>query len=164
MPFAILWPTFALVALIFIVWFTLFVQRFGHIRRNPPTAADLADGEAAMRYFRPVEMPANNLANLFEMPVLFFALVPLLLVTHQADHIQVLLAWAFVILRAVHSVIHIAGIRPKEAKGMPPRLLVYAFSCFVLAAMWIGFFIDITSAASAYHDALDAIPVGFGQP
>ena len=34
MPFAILWPTFALVALIFVVWLVLFVQRFAHLKRN----------------------------------------------------------------------------------------------------------------------------------
>ncbi len=157
MPFAILWPTFALVALIFVVWFTLFVQRFGHFRRNPPRAEDLATGEAALRYFQPVEMAANNLRNLFEMPVLYFALVPLLLVTNQADHIQVLLAWAFVILRVGHSIIHIG---PKKVQ---PRFLVYLASCVVLSAMWIGFFVDTVWAASAYHDALDAMPVDFRQ-
>jgi hypothetical protein len=100
-PLGILWPTFALVALIFTVWFILFVQRIGHMRRNPPRAEDIATGEAAMRYFTPVEMPANNLRNLFEMPVLYFALVPLLLITHHANHLQVLLAWIFVVLRGV---------------------------------------------------------------
>ncbi|TPG39091.1 MAPEG family protein [Sphingomonas koreensis] len=148
MPFGILWPTFALVALIFVVWVVLFVQRFAHIKRNPPSAADFADGDAAMRYFRPVEMPANNLANLFEMPVLFFALVPLLLITRHADHLQVLLAWVFVVLRCVHSVIHIG---PKKVQ---PRFLVYLASCAVLLAMWIGFFVDMLHAASVYHAAL----------
>lgn len=133
----ILWPTFALVALIFIVWLTLFVQRFGHIKRNPPTAAYFATGEAAMRYFEPVEMPANNLRNLFEMPVLYFALVPLLLITHHAGHVQVLLAWIYVTLRAVHSFIHIG---PKKVMQ---RFQVYLLSCIVLSAMWIGFFIDM---------------------
>lgn len=140
MPITILWPTFALVALIFAVWFTLFVQRLGHIRRSPPRAEDFASGEAALRYFRPVEMPANNLANLFEMPVLFFALVPLLMLTRHADHIQVLLAWLFVLLRAVHSFIHIG---PKQVK---PRFFVYLLSCIVLSAMWIGFAIDMATA------------------
>jgi hypothetical protein len=132
----------ALVGLIFAVWFTLFVQRFGHIRRNPPTAADFADGEAAMRYFRPVEMPANNLANLFEMPVLYFALVPLLLLLHHAGHVQVVLAWIYVLLRAAHSYIHIG---PNQIR---PRFLVYLASCAVLSVMWIGFAIDMLGAAA----------------
>jgi hypothetical protein len=148
MPFGILWPTFALVALIFVVWFTLYIQRFGHMRRNPPRATDFADGDAAMRYFRPVEMPANNLANLFEMPVLYFALVPLLMITRHADHVQVLLAWTFVVLRAAHSVIHIG---PKK---VPPRFFVYLASCVVLSAMWTGFAIDMLHSANVYDAAL----------
>ena len=138
-PLGILWPTFALVALIFIVWFVLFVQRFGHMRRNPPRAEDIATGEAAMRYFTPVEMSANNLRNLFEMPVLYLALVPLLLITHHANHLRVLLAWIFVALRALHSFIHIG---PKKVM---PRFMVYLASCIALSAMWIGFAIDMLS-------------------
>lgn len=133
----ILWPTFALVALIFIVWFTLFVQRLGYMKRNPPRAEDFLTGETAMRYFAPVEMPANNLRNLFEMPVLYFALVPLLMITHHANHIQVLLAWIYVLLRVVHSFIHIG---PKKIR---PRFMVYLASCVVLSAMWVGFAIDM---------------------
>jgi hypothetical protein len=155
MPFAILWPTFALVLLIFIVWAVLFVQRFGHMRRNPPGADDLAGGAAALRTFAPVEMAANTLRNLFEMPVLYFALVPLLLVTRHADHLQVILAWTFVVLRAVHSVIHIGP------KRVPARFLVSLASCLVLAAMWIVFFVDMLHAASLYHQAMDAMgPLG----
>jgi len=138
-PLGILWPTFVLVALIFTVWFILFVQRIGHMRRNPPRAEDIASGEAAMRYFTPVEMPANNLRNLFEMPVLYFALVPLLLITHHANHLQVLLAWIFVALRALHSFIHIG---PKKVM---PRFMIYLASCITLSATWIGFAIDMLS-------------------
>jgi hypothetical protein len=148
----ILWPTFALVAVIFAVWFTLFVQRFAHLRRTPPKPADFATGEAAKRYFTPVEMPANNLANLFEMPVLFFALVPLLIATNHANHIQVVLAWAFVVLRALHSIVHIGP------KNVQVRFLVYLLSVAVLMAMWIGFFVDMLGAASAYHAAMAGMP------
>jgi len=135
----ILLPTFALVALVFIVWLVLFVQRMGHIKRNPPRKEDFDTGAAAMRYFEPVEMPANNLRNLFEMPVLFFALVPLLMITHHANHLQVLLAWIYVALRVLHSVIHIF------VRKVQTRFMVYLLSCIVLSVMWIGFAIDIMS-------------------
>ncbi len=141
----ILWPTFVLVALIFIVWFVLFFQRMAHMKRTPPRAGDFDDGESALRYFRPVEMPANNLANLFEMPVLYFALVPLLIITTNANYIQVALAWAFVVTRALHSYIHIG---PKK---VPLRFLAYLLSVIVLMAMWIGFFVDIAMAAAEYQ-------------
>jgi hypothetical protein len=147
----ILWPTFALVALVFIVWFVLFFQRMAHMKRNPPRPGDFDDGEAALRYFRPVEMPANNLANLFEMPVLYFALVPLLIITANANYIQVALAWAFVVTRALHSYIHIG---PKK---VPLRFLAYLLSVIVLMAMWIGFFVDIAMAAAEYQRVMGGI-------
>ena len=133
---ALLWPTFALAGLIFLVWATLLVQRLRHIRSNPPRNADFATGAAAMRYFEPVEMPANNLRNLFEMPVLYFALVPLLLVTGHGGEVQVVLAWAYVALRTLHSFIHIGP------KRVTPRFFVYLASCAVLSAMWIGFLVE----------------------
>lgn len=136
----ILWPTFFLVALIYTVWFVMYVRRFGHMKRKPPTADDFATGETSLRYFQPVEMPANNLRNLFEMPVLYFAIVPLLIITHLANHLQVTLAWVFVVLRIVHSVIHASG-GPVVA-----RFSIYALSCAVLLAMWIGFAVDISAA------------------
>ncbi len=144
----IFWPTFALVGLVFAVWMTLFVQRFALMKRNPPSATDFADGDAALRYFRPVEMPANNLANLFELPVLYFALVPLLLITGSTNGFQVLLAWAFVLLRMGHSVIHIG---PKKVQA---RFIVYLLSTIVLFAMWIGFFVDMVWQAYAYSQAV----------
>ena len=134
---AILWPTIALVVLSFSVWFTLLWRRFGHIAAYPPTAADFADGESVALYFRAVERPAHNLANLFEMPVLYFALVPLLMITGQASVWQVALAWLFVGLRACHSHEHIGGNRIRL------RARVYIAACAVLAAMWLGFAIDL---------------------
>lgn len=137
MQFPILWPTFALVALITFIWFSLVLARMGHIRRNPPKASDFESGENALRYFQPVEMPSNNFSNLFEMPVLFFALIPLLLITDQASAAQVMLAWAYVVLRAVHSFIHIV------VRKVVWRATVYWISSGVLIAMWAGFAVDM---------------------
>lgn len=141
--FAILWPTFALVALIAIIWFWLVLARMGHIRRNPPKAEDFASGENALRYFQPVEMPSNNFSNLFEMPVLYFALVPLLLFTDQASQVQVTLAWVYVAMRALHSFIHIV------VRKVVWRATVYWISSGILIAMWIGFFVDLLALQRA---------------
>ena len=108
--------------------------------RRLEVAEDFAHGEAAARYFRRVEMPASNLANLFEMPVLYFALVPLLMLTRHAGHVQVTLAWLFVLLRALHSFIHIG---PRKIRL---RFFVYLASCILLSAMWIGFAIELAGA------------------
>lgn len=152
MGISILWPTFALVGLMFIVYLMMFVKRFGHIRANPPKDADLATGEAALRYFEPVEMPANNYRNLFEMPVLYFALVPLLLITGHDSLTQMVLAWVYVGLRYVHSFVHIG---PKK---VPVRALLFSLSALVLLAMWIGFAVDIASVKPVL-DGLTENPV-----
>lgn len=137
MTTAILWPTIALVALIFSVWVQVPFRRVAYIRRNPPRREDFATGDAAARYFAPIDLPANNLANLFEMPVLFFALVPLLLLTRHAGTVETVLAWAFVALRAAHSVIHTGS------NVIRIRFLIYGASCAVLLAMWLGFAVDL---------------------
>lgn len=137
----IVWPTIALVALIFVVWFTMALTRFNHMRANPPKPDDFADGASALRYFAPVEMPSNNLRNLFEMPILYFALVPLLIATGLENNIYAVLAWIFVLFRAVHSYVHIG---PKKVQL---RFTFYLLSCVVLAAMWIGFAVDMVKAS-----------------
>ena len=149
MGISILWPTFALAGLTFVIFLVMFVKRFGHIRANPPKAEDLATGEAALRYFAPVEMPANNYRNLFEMPVLYFALVPLLLITNLDSGVQLVLAWIYVALRYLHSFVHIG---PKK---VPVRAMLFVFSAIVLSAMWIGFAIDVASAQSVFDRAMD---------
>lgn len=141
MSTAILWPTFALVLLIFLVLVTLAAQRFRHVRANPPSPEDVATSAAAKTYFEPVEAPANNLANLFEIPVLYFALVPLLLLFRHAGHFEVLLAWIYVALRVVHSLIHIG--RGKVVG----RFMVYLASCLVLAIMWANFALFIATTS-----------------
>ena len=54
-----------------------------------------------------------------------------------AGPVQIVLAWTYVALRAVHSWIHIV---PKRVQ---PRFLVYLISCTVLSAMWIGFAVEM---------------------
>lgn len=140
---ALLWPTVAMAGLIFVVWFVLLRKRFAHIAANRPTAADFADVEAVSRYFRPVERPAQNLANLFEMPVLYFALAPLLILTGCASTAQVALAWIFVGFRLAHTVIHIGP------NMIMARARVYIASNIVLFAMWVGFVVDLLALAGA---------------
>ena len=71
----------------------------------------------------------------------------LLIVTELANDIQVVLAWAYVALRAIHSWLHLAG-RVKQ------RFLSYALSVAVLVAMWTGFTVDAYSAARAYGETM----------
>jgi hypothetical protein len=134
---AFLWPCFSLVALVFLVWGALFVGRMRIMRSVKPTRSDFETQEAQARYFAKADMARANLANLFEMPVLFWALTPLLALTQRMSDLELALAWVYVALRYAHSWLHIV------ARDVRWRARCYLASCAVLAVMWIAFAIDI---------------------
>jgi len=142
-PFSILWPTFALAALVFIVWTVMIAHRIGGHWHDRPQPEDVAArGEAALPYS--VGASANNFHRLFEIPMLYFALVPLLLITHQAGHFQVVMAWLFVLLRVLQSLVHIMTKKVSASGAM------FLASTIVLLAMWVGFFVTLSTAAHRY--------------
>ena len=104
---AILGPVFAMLLLTFLVWTFMYVRRIRFIRRSGATPQELAVPGALAAMSPPeVSNPSDNLKNLFEIPVLFYALALILLVTGEADRIDLALAWTFVAFRALHSAVH----------------------------------------------------------
>lgn len=49
----------------------------------------------------------RNVANQYELPVLFYALVLMLVAINRVTMFDVIIAWAFVAVRLAHAVIHI---------------------------------------------------------
>jgi hypothetical protein len=79
---AIFGPFFAMVSLTLVVWVYMYVRRIGFIRSNGISPKDLAvPGELARLSPPGVSNPSDNLKNLFEIPVLFYALALYLFVT-----------------------------------------------------------------------------------
>ena len=90
-----------------LVWIYMYVRRLAFIRANRIPPQELTTPEkAAMLLPEAIALPANNLRNLLELPVLFYALCLYLYVTESADGLYVVAAWTFVALRSAHSVIH----------------------------------------------------------
>ena len=79
----------------------------------------------------------NAFANQFEVPVLFYVLVILLIVLHHAGWLYVILAWIFVLFRILQAGIHVT------ANNMLWRGQAYAVSVVVLFVMWVIFAIEI---------------------
>ena len=52
-----------------------------------------------------VSNPSDNFKNLFEIPVLFYALVLYLFITLSVDGVYLVAAWLFVLLRTLHSLV-----------------------------------------------------------
>ncbi|MCX7346486.1 MAG: MAPEG family protein, partial [Alphaproteobacteria bacterium] len=77
---------------------------------------------------------ANKYQNQFEVPVLYFALLPLLLATGKADGVSVVLSWAFVASRVAHSIVHLGA----NVVLTRFRLFVLGFSLVALMWAWFG--------------------------
>lgn len=123
----ILLPVFVQVTLTFVVLLILAFRRFGAVRGGK------LRGPVALReanwpdYTRQAEY---NYQNQFELPVPFYVLMILLIITRQADMVLMMLAWIFVALRVVHAAIHLTS---NDLKYRGPLFVVGAF---VLMIMW----------------------------
>jgi hypothetical protein len=83
------------------------VRRIRFINGNAISPVDLAvPGRLAALSPPEVSNPSDNLKNLFEIPVLFYALALYLYVTQQVDALYVGAAWVFVVFRVLHSAVH----------------------------------------------------------
>lgn len=104
---AILAPFLAMMLLTALVWVYMYSRRLGYIKANRIQPQDLATPEMAAKLLpEAVTLPANNVRNLLELPVVFYALCLYLYVTGSVDGVHVVSAWMFVALRAVHSAVH----------------------------------------------------------
>lgn len=104
---AIFGPFFATMFLTLVVWIYMYARRVDFISSNKLRPDDLAAPGALARLSPPaVSNPSDNLKNLFEMPVLFYALALYLFVTNQVDAVYVYAGWIFAGFRALHSVVH----------------------------------------------------------
>lgn len=82
---------------------------------------------------------SDNFRNLFEVPVLFYALAGVALATGHTPGWLVVGAWLFVALRVLHSLIHCTYNKVMH------RLAVFLTSFIVVVALWIAFFLSLAS-------------------
>jgi hypothetical protein len=100
-------PFIAMMLLTFIVWVVMYVRRLHYIISNRIDTRQLTTPEKGAKLIaEKVSWPAYNFRNLFELPVLFYALCLYLFATGNVDTMFVSSAWLFVALRSVHSLVH----------------------------------------------------------
>jgi len=104
---AIFAPFFVMMFLTLAVWAYMYARRIPFINSLKLKPEDLAKpGELARLSPPAVSNPSDNLKNLFEIPVLFYALALFLFVTNRVDALYLAAAWVFVAFRAAHSLVH----------------------------------------------------------
>jgi hypothetical protein len=127
---AIFGPFFAVIGVTALVWIYLYAKRIPFIQSLG--GVDLsAPGELARLSPASVSNPSDNFKNLFELPVLFYALCLYLFATSQVDGAYVAAGWLYAVLRALHSAVHCTF------NHVLTRFWVYFASCLALAYMGV---------------------------
>jgi hypothetical protein len=120
----------AMAAIVFTVAGVMFRRRVAFMKANrlhPQKVATSAKMAAAIEDTR----ASDNFRNLFEMPVLFYAAVLTATVTNMTSIVLLVLAWGYVLARALHSAIHCTH------NTVMQRFYAFLTSTLLLLAMWI---------------------------
>jgi hypothetical protein len=127
---SILYPVFALAGLTGLVLLLIPIVRIRAVRRREVRGIDFKLGESAA-VPDAVRIPNRNYMNLLELPVLFYVVCLLFYVAVLPTPGAIWLAWVYVGLRAVHSVVHLTY------NHVIHRLVLFAASNGVLTVLWV---------------------------
>ena len=129
-PVSILPPVFALVIWTACVMMLMLITRIRAVRRREIGLADFKYGESAAVSSK-IGLPNKNYANLLQLPLLFYFVCLLLYLTSDITVLMVILAWTYVGLRLVHSLIHVTY------NHVFHRFIAFALSTAVLGTLWV---------------------------
>ena len=131
----ILAPLFAQVLLTFAVMIGMMVHRGSALVSGTTRYQDIAMRQP--NWPHRASLFGNSFSNQFELPVLFYVLVILAMMTKHADFLFVVLAWVFVLFRALQAFVHVTN------NNVPFRGGFYGIAAIVLLIMWLIFIVKI---------------------
>ena len=105
----------------------------GRVRAVRSGQVKYSEIDTKTAYSETVQKFANNYVSQFELPVLFYAVLVLVLATELVDFVLIGLAWAFVGARLVHSFVHTGSNR------IATRFKVFVAGLVFLVGMWAWF-------------------------
>ncbi|WP_134496782.1 MAPEG family protein [Microvirga pakistanensis] len=135
---AVLLPAYVQVGLTFLLLFWLGRSRVLALRAGDVRMADVALGER--NWPKRILQIQNSYHSQFELPVLFYVLTALALITRKADMLFVVMAWMFVVSRLVHAFIH------TTSNKMIRRFQAFVVGVIILMIMWIVFALRVLFA------------------
>lgn len=132
-------PVIALALLTFGTMILMGRRRFAAIRAGKIPPGYFKDYQQREPFLIPSEVQVANrhYMNLFEMPVLFYALIPLLIITDKADNVSLYFAWAFVVARVAHAIVHMTSNK------LMYRMRFFFIGSFILFLLWVRFGIQL---------------------
>ena len=125
---SILLPVLTLAFWTFIIFAIMAPARFYFLRmKHPQTAAHTKNLKGVLPPW--TERVADNYNHLFEQPVVFYVVALLIAVINNIEPLMIQLAWAYVALRVLHSIVQITF------NFVPLRFTLFVTSWLILGYM-----------------------------
>ena len=138
MPHLIFQPVAVVMLLTMLVWFLMYIKRNSYVISNKIDPQALSSPTKINELLpEHVNNSSNNLKNLFELPVIFYAVCLSAWMLNTIDSTLLYLAWAFAISRVLHSIIQCTF------NTVIIRFGVYFISSLFLWAMVIKFALTV---------------------
>ncbi len=129
---AILVPFFGVMLLTLAVWVYMYIRRIAYLKGEKVDLRIVDTPEKAAAVVpENVSLASHNLKNLFELPVLYYAVCLYLFASNSVDGIYLLAAWWFLAFRVVHSLVHCSYNKVEH------RFAAYMLSAIALWVMVI---------------------------
>ncbi|MFN9848435.1 MAG: MAPEG family protein [Alphaproteobacteria bacterium] len=125
MPSPILQPVVALVLWSLVMWVWLYATRIPAVQKaQVPMDPGMTSADLAAALPASVRWKADNYNHLMEQPTIFYATALALAVAGQGDGLNAQLAWGYVGLRVVHSLVQATT-----------NIIMVRFALFMIASL-----------------------------
>lgn len=125
----ILTPVLALVSWTLIIWIWMYATRIPAMQKAKIDPQNALHPGSLASLPTPVRVVADNYNHLHEQPTVFYALAFYAHLAGPADQVNIALAWAYVGLRVVHSIMQIV------VRRVMLRFLTFALGSVCLIAI-----------------------------
>ncbi|MGC9955235.1 MAG: MAPEG family protein [Rhizomicrobium sp.] len=126
---SMLTPVLALIVLTLVVWIWMYATRMPAMQKAGIKPQDARHPGSPNGLPSPARQVTDNYNHLLEQPVIFYALVFYIILSGHSDGPHVYLAWAYVALRVIHTLIQCT------VNNVTARFFVFSLSTIVLMVM-----------------------------
>jgi len=128
---AIFAPFLGMMLLTLAVWLTMYTRRLSYLARNKIDYRTINTRDKAAGVVpEEISYASDNLKNLFEFPMLFYAICIYLYVSDSVDTLYLVAAWWFFLFRIVHSFIHCTS-----------NVVPHRFGTYMISAIGLWFMV-----------------------
>jgi len=124
-------PVLVLILWSLIVWAVMYARRIPAMQKAKidPDSAKSPDGDWKAKMPEGAQYAAHNYNHLMEQPTIFYALMFYIALTNGESSLMGYLAWGYVILRVIHSLVQITSNK------VMVRFSIFSISTIVLIVM-----------------------------